>query len=153
MEDRLARGAQLGVDREIISRVRVAIVAREIARGDFQTHPMAALENVARRPHVDAVLVGLAGRDWRGIGERLAKARAHHSLREIVRVAVGAHVDQLRHEIGVGRRGRGEQLHRDGSGDFQRLGEWLSGVYQHILAPFDLALIVDSGGNPSVVPP
>ena len=82
-------------------------------------------EDVAGRPpEVDRVLVDLVRLDRRSACPalnappflRIAAAGPHDAVAQQGRVAVGLHVDEPHHPVGVAGRGGGEQLRRDRAG-------------------------------------
>ena len=54
---------------------------------------------------------------------------------------VEVHVNQLRREIGVARRGRGRELHRHRTDDREIVGQRSARVHEHIFAQFNLRLV------------
>src|SRR5260370_35894474 len=105
MENGLLRSADLAVDAKVMPGVLIPVVTRKVARRNFEPYAMPRLEDVARRPKIDLVLVNAVGRDERGRGLRLPEPRANYAADDILRVPVGPHVDQLGGETGVGARG------------------------------------------------
>src|SRR5215831_11942669 len=79
--DGLIGDLDLGVLAERMPRVRVAIPHRRTAARDLQPDLMPRLEEIARRPDFDRVLVDLAGRDQRRIALRFPIARALDAVR------------------------------------------------------------------------
>src|SRR5206468_1445191 len=55
--------------------VAVAVVTREVAAGNLEPNPVAGQEDVGRDRQVQAELVGLAGGEGLGLGQRVAVPR------------------------------------------------------------------------------
>src|SRR6266850_5894646 len=99
MEDRLPRRLPPCGRGLVLARVQVAVEAREIAGGDLEADAMAGQEDVAGGPEVDGEARHLTGDERRGRRARLAVAGAHDAIGQVLGVAVGAHVDELRGEV------------------------------------------------------
>lgn len=141
VEDVLRCGLPYRAGGEGVAGVRIGIKLREVTGRDFETNLMAGFEEVAGRPDVDFVLIDLSRDDRRGMGERVAVAGALDSVIQIDSSAVGEDVDEFGCEIGVGRRGRRVQSHGDGTGDFNRAGQFGRGVDADVAALFDGGLV------------
>src|SRR6266478_4691499 len=119
MEDRLPGRLPPRAGGLVLARVQVAVEAREIAGGDLEADAMAGQEDVAGGPEVDGEARHLARDEGRGGRARLAVAGAHDAVRQVLGIAVGAHVHELRGEVGVGRVARRVERYRDGPGDLE----------------------------------
>src|SRR4051812_10683245 len=100
--------------------VRIAVEAWEVGAGDVNTEPMARLYHYARRPQVDSIFIDHPRRDGAGVRPRLTVAGADDTVSQILRIAIGAHIDKFGREIRIWSRRCGIELHRNQAGDFQR---------------------------------
>jgi hypothetical protein len=121
--------------------VAVAVVAREVAAGNLEPDPVAGQEDVGRDRQVQAELVGLAGGEGLGFGQRVAVPGPQDAVGQEDGAPVGEHVDQLAGEVGVRRRGGGEQGQRHVPGDLDRLGQDLAGEAQDVVPRLGRALV------------
>ena len=78
---------------------------------------------------------------------RVAVAGAHDAIGQVLGVAIWPHVHQFRREVGVRRTGGSIECTRERTSDFQRRGQRLTGIDQHVLALFHRALVLHSHGN------
>src|SRR6266571_6515015 len=102
VQDRLLRRAQLRILAERMARVRVAVPAREAARGDLQADAVTHLEQVAGRPEINREAIW---RPWlkQGLDQPVAIASANDAVGQVVGAPVGVHVDKTGNKIRVRR--------------------------------------------------
>ncbi len=81
--------AGLGIGKQVVSGLGIAVEAGKVARADFQPDTMPRLEDVAGGAQINRVFIDLAGFQQARIGARFAVARADYSVGKIARVAVG----------------------------------------------------------------
>ncbi len=74
--DGLCRDGDLVTDSEWIARVEVAREAREVGARDLDANPMSGLDDIARRPEVDLILINLTRLDGCRLRIRCAETRA-----------------------------------------------------------------------------
>ena len=147
--------AQIGgrVDAEGVARVGVAVPAVEGAARDLDADAVTGGELVARRRHVDAQLVDLAGghRLPGALAGALAEAQPADALLHELRIAVGPDVDERDGEVRVRRRGAHEERGLERADDFERLDERRRDVAEHVRPGHDVPAIGERPGRgPSV---
>ena len=93
VKDGVGRLYEGGIRASGLTRIQVAVEAREVAAADFQADAVALEEDIARGPHVDFVLVDLAGNDGPGLGGRFAITGAENPFGKILREAIGPYIN------------------------------------------------------------
>src|SRR2546426_6806856 len=91
------------VSTELVSCIRIAVPAREVATGDIQANAMPLLEKIARCPQVYFVLVGFSWLDERRLlaVSKVAVASTNDAIGEILCIAIRVYIHQANHEIGI----------------------------------------------------
>jgi hypothetical protein len=85
----------------ILASIEIAIKAREVAGGNLETQTVPWEKHVARGPEVDRQLVHLASGQQCGDHARGMVARTDDAISQVLRIAVWAHIHQLRGEIRI----------------------------------------------------
>src|SRR5260370_32293422 len=93
VENGLLRNADLAVGAKVMPRVLISVITREVARRNFEPDAMPRLEDVARRPKVDRVVVKAVGRGEGRRGLRLPEPRANYGIHRIPRIDAGPPLD------------------------------------------------------------
>ena len=99
--------------------IRVAVVFREVAAGDFQADAVPRLEHIAGRHQVDGVFVDLVRLDEGWCFVRVSVSCPDNAIEQDVGFARGSDVDELGREVGIWCRRLGEQLQHHRPGHFQ----------------------------------
>src|SRR5258707_6379326 len=107
----------------VFAGVEVAVEARKIAAGNFHAQAVAGEKDVAGGPEVYCDVVYFARLSQLRPLDRIAIAQAENAFGQVLRESVGPEIHKLRGEIGVFRGSAGEEIERDGSGDFGVLSE------------------------------
>src|SRR5947209_19889044 len=103
MQNRLLGYRYFRISAELVSCVRIAVPAWEVATGNIQANAMPLLENVARCPQVYFVLVGFSWFDQRRLFSmsKVAVASTNDAVGQILSIAIRMNIHQASHEIGI----------------------------------------------------
>src|SRR5215831_1670916 len=125
---------------EFLSRVWVHVKPREVATGNVEADPVAALKNQRCRIHLDGELVGFAGLEQLCLCRVIAVSCSYDAIRNIQFDACGkvrvrrVHIDELGREVRIQSVRGCPQLYDEPSRDFEILGQWRSLKHDDIAA-------------------
>src|SRR5437660_9716066 len=103
VQNRLVGYHHFRISTEVVSCIRIAIPAWEVATGNIQANAMALLENVARCPQVYFVLVCFSCFDqrWLLATSKVAVAGANDAIGQILSVAIRMNINQASYKISI----------------------------------------------------
>ncbi len=100
-----------------LRRVRVAIIQREVAAGDFQPKLVAALDSRGSMPQIYLYAITPAGLKRLRIQLGIAKTSALDTDGDVLRKPIRAHIDQFDHPIRIRRIGAGPDFGANRAGE------------------------------------
>lgn len=145
MQDGIRRGYVRRGSGGFRASVEVSRKAREIAAGDFQAQPVALQEDIARGPQIYRKAICLSGIDELRLLLRIPVSSPDNSLRQVSRKSIRSHIDELRREIRVHRRGFHKKLQADRPRHFHIVFQGSRGINEDVVASFHGALIARPG--------
>jgi hypothetical protein len=133
--------------RRWLPRVEVAIKAWEVAAGEFEPEAVTGAEDIARSPKVDGEQISLSGNEEIRQSLGIPVASAQDALCDIDGRTIWCNVEEFSGEVGVHRRGCGEQFEADWSGDFDVMIERRGRIDQDVISFFNQTLVARTRGE------